>query len=258
MKQSVITSGKTRWKENVILSSLFILCPPVGIFRIWKSRTNIFLKIAYTLLGLPVFVVLYSYFGVILFAAFLPPLDLSVGDRQDRTIINSDGNYQATFIKTAAETHNEFELIQVDVEGHGGNGPHYHNAFEEHFTVMQGTVTMHINDKSYILMEGDSITILRGSVHWFRNESDSLAVVTVKTTPACGLEKTLRVSYGLINSGQMQHGLTKNPWHICLLMGYSGSYMHGIPPIIQEPLVNSLARIAQWKGEDESLKVFYR
>ena len=258
MKQTVITSSKPSWKENLILSALFILCLPAGIFRIWKSGRNIFLKIAYTVLGLPVFVILYSYFGIIVFAAFLAPLDLSVGDRQDRTIINSQGNYEATFVRTAAETHNEFELIKVDVEGRGGNGPHYHSAFEEHFTVVQGTLTLFLNGKSHSLVKGDSITVMRGSVHWFRNESDSLTVLKVRTTPACGLEKTLRVSYGLINSGQMANGLTKNPWHICLLMGYSGSYMAGIPPIIQEPLVNALARIAQWKGEDESLKVFYR
>ena len=95
-------------------------------------------------------------------------------------------------------------------------------------------------------------------MHYFRNETDSLVVMTVKTTPACGLEKTLRVAYGLINSGQLKDGMTKNPWHMCLLLGYSGSYLEGLPSFIQEPLVSSLARIAQWKGEDKELAVFYR
>jgi hypothetical protein len=45
---------------------------------------------------------------------------------------------------------------------------------------------------------------------------------------------------------------------MCLLLCYSGSYLEGMPWYIQEPLVRSLARIAQWKGEDKSLEVFYR
>jgi hypothetical protein len=45
---------------------------------------------------------------------------------------------------------------------------------------------------------------------------------------------------------------------MCLLLGYSGSYLEGMPSFIQEPLVNSLARIAQWRGEDKELEVFYK
>jgi hypothetical protein len=108
-------------------------------------------------------------------------------------------------------------------------------------------------------MQGDSTTAPKATMHHFRNETDSVVVMTVKTTPARGLEKTLRVAYGLGNSKQFNDdGFTKNPWHMCLLLGYSGSYLEGMPWFIQEPLVNSLAKIAQWKGEDKALEVYYR
>lgn len=110
-----------------------------------------------------------------------------------------------------------------------------------------------------MLLAGDSTSVIRRTMHYFRNETDSLVVMTVKATPAGGLEKTLRVAYGLINTGQfVDTGFAKNPWHMCLLLGYSRLYLEGMPFFIQEPLVNALARIAQWKGEDKLLEVFYK
>ncbi|MBN2611077.1 MAG: hypothetical protein JXB00_05935 [Bacteroidales bacterium] len=62
-----------------------------------------------------------------------------------------------------------------------------------------------------------------------------------------------------MNTGQWNHdGFAKNPWHLILLLGYSESYLPKIPPFIQEPLINSLAKIAQWKGEDKALEIFFR
>lgn len=250
---------KKKWlKEIAIVSLLFLLCLPAGIFKIWKSYRTIYSKIAYVIFGLPVFILLYSFIGLVTFAAFLPPLDLNVGDRKDRTIINSEGDYSATFLKTAQETQNVYELIQVEVEPNGGNGPHYHKDFEEHFTVQKGTLTVYVEEVPHILNERDSITANRGTMHYFRNETDSMVLMTVKTTPACGLEKTLRVAYGLINTGKLKNDFTENPWHMCLLLGYSGSYLEGIPGFIQEPLINSLAKVAQWKGEDKTLEPFFK
>ncbi len=70
--------------------------------------------------------------------------------------------------------------------------------------------------------------------------------MTVKVTPARGLEKSLRVYYGLANSGLWEKGefFPKNPWHFVLMLGYSETYIAGFPGFIQEPLVKSLAKIA--------------
>jgi mannose-6-phosphate isomerase-like protein (cupin superfamily) len=258
MKQSVMSMIQKNVKENLILLGLFFVCLPVGAFKIWKSDTNILAKLGYTLFGLPIFLVSYSFLVLTLFAAFLPPLDLNVGDRKDRTIVNSEGNYSATFLKTARETGNVYELIQVEVEPDGGNDPHYHKEFAEHFEVLQGTLTVYVKGVPHHLNVGDTMSAPKHTMHHFRNETKSLVVMNVKTTPAGGLEKTLRVAYGLINTKQLKNNFTENPWHMCLLLGYSGSYLEGMPSFIQEPLVTSLARIAQWKGEDKDLEVFYR
>jgi quercetin dioxygenase-like cupin family protein len=258
MKDTVNASHKNGLRETVLLSLLFLFFLPSGIVRMWKSDKSIVLKICYALSGLPLFILSYSFLGLVLFAAFLPALDLSVGDRKDRTIVNSAGNYSVAFLKTARETDNVYELVQVEVEPNGGNGPHYHKDFEEHFTVIQGTLTVYVRDVPHRLTKGDTITAVRQTMHYFRNETDSTVLMTVRTTPAGGLEKTLRVAYGLINSGKLVNDFTENPWHMCLLLGYSGSYLEGLPGFIQEPLVISLAKVAQWKGEDKSLEVFFK
>jgi hypothetical protein len=46
-------------------------------------------------------------------------------------------------------------------------------------------------------------------------------------------------------------------WWIALQLGYSGTYLPDMPPIIQEPLVDALARIAQWRGKDQELQKFF-
>ena len=76
--------------------------------------------------------------------------------------------------------------------------------------------------------------------------------------PAGGLEKSVRVVYGLANDGQFNGEITENPWHMALLLGYSGTYLPDVPGFIQEPLVNALAKIAQWKGEDKALEKYFR
>jgi len=83
--------------------------------------------------------------------------------------VNSEGNYSASFVKTANETGKKYELIQVEVEPGGGNDPHYHKDFEEHFMVLQGTLTVYIKGKPHKLHVGDSATANRQTMHNFRN-----------------------------------------------------------------------------------------
>ena len=83
-------------------------------------------------------------------------------------------------------------------------------------------------------------------------------MLLVKTVPASGLEKTIRVAYGLINDGLLKNDMTENPWHMALLLAYSESYLQGLPGWFQEPLINALAKIAQWRGEDHELYKYFK
>ncbi len=231
---------------------------PVGVVKAWRSKRKTWVKLLYSVLYLPVFLVLFLYLGIVLFAAFLPPLDRTVGSRSDRSIVNKEGNYAARFIKTGAETNGAYELVEVELEPFGGNDWHYHSRFVEEFTVLEGQVRIGQNGDELLLNKGQGTAAQKKDMHYFKNALNAKSVLLVKITPAAGLEKTLRVAYGLINDGLLKNEMTENPWHMALLLAYSESYLPGMPSWFQEPLINSLAKIAQWKGEDKSLYKYFK
>lgn len=246
------TVKKSKWKH-----SLLLLFYPVGVVRIWRGKSNVWIKLMYSILALPLFLLISVYISVVLFAAFLPALDRTVGNRTDKTIVNKEGNYSATFVKTGKETNNAYELVQVELEPNGGNDWHYHTSFLEEFTVIDGQVKIGKNGDEVMLDKGQSTAADKKDMHYFKNALDRKSVLLVKVTPAAGLEKTLRVAYGLINDGLLKNDMTENPWHMCLLLGYSESYLQGMPTWFQEPLITALAKIAQWKGEEKELEKYF-
>ena len=252
-ENAVLTVKKSKWKYW--LSLLFY---PVGLVRIWRSKAGLWVKLLYSILVLPVFLLAAAYLGIILFAAFLPKLDRTVSNRTDKTIYNREGNYSATFVQTGRETNNAYELVQVELEPQGGNDWHYHTRFVEQFTVVEGQVKIGRNGEEIILDKGQTAEANKKDMHYFKNALDQKSVILVKVTPAAGLEKTLRVAYGLMNDGLLKNDMTENPWHMCLLLAYSESYLPGMPNWFQEPLINALAKIAQWRGEDKSLYRYFR
>jgi len=251
-EKTVLIVQKSKWKYW--LSLLFY---PIGVVRIWRGKIRLWAKLLYTILVLPVFVVAAAYLGIVLFASFLPNLDRTVGNRPDKTIYNREGNYSATFVQTGRETNNAYELVQVELEPHGGNDWHYHTSFVEQFTVVEGQVKIGKNGQEIILGKGQATAADKKDMHYFKNALNRKSTLLVKVTPAAGLEKTLRVAYGLINDGLLKNDMTENPWHMCLLLAYSESYLAGMPHWFQEPLINALAKIAQWKGDDKSLYKYF-
>jgi len=94
-------------------------------------------------------------------------------------------------------------------------------------------------------------------MHKFYNTSPRPVSFIVRIEPARSFEKTIRSGYGLMNTGQSTpDGMPKNPWHLFLILGYSDSYLQGVPGFIQEPLINALSKIAQWKGFDKDFDPF--
>jgi quercetin dioxygenase-like cupin family protein len=247
-----LTAQKSKWKYR--LSLLFY---PVGVVRIWRGKARLWVKLLYSILVLPIFLLVAAYLGIVLFAAFLPKLDRTVGNRADKTIYNREGNYSATFVQTGHETNNAYELVQVELEPHGGNDWHYHTSFVEQFTVVKGKIIIGRNGEEIVLDKGQTTIANKKDMHFFKNALEQKSVLLVKATPASGLEKTLRVAYGLINDGLLKNDMTENPWHMCLLLAYSESFLPGMPTWFQEPLINALAKIAQWKGEDKSLYKYF-
>ncbi len=245
---------------KLALAILFVALYPAGVATIWKQEYPRWIKVAYTFLGLPVFLIFYTFLVIILLGSILPELDPTTSPHLDRIVWNKEGNYSCTFLKTRNETEGAYELMKVGVEPKGGNWWHYHTTFDETFTVVEGELTVETKEKTYVIQKGDSVVVNKKTLHQFYNATDSITTVLVRVTPAAGLEKTIRIAYGLINKGELgRDNATANPWHLFLLGCYSNSYPPSfLPAWIQEPFFDGLAKIAQWKGEDKALEVYFK
>ena len=254
------SSSRTRKTHGAVLALLFFICYPIGLFKIWRSKGRpAWLKWTYSILGLPLFLISYSILGIILFASFLPELDRSIGERSDRTIRNSMDRYSVTFLKTGKETNGAYEEVEVTLDPGGGNDWHYHTAFVEKFHVIAGELTVGMNGEPVKVTGGKDTVATKRMMHKFYNTSSEPVKFIVRIEPALSFEKTLRSAYGLMSSGQSHpDGMPKNPWHLFLILGYSDSYLQGVPGFIQEPLTGALAKIAQWKGYGKDFDVFCR
>ena len=128
------TTGSTRptfRPQALLIGLLFILCAPLGLYRLWRMKARWFVMLPYALAGVPLSLALQLYVAIIAFAAVLPELDLSVPANAPRTIRFAHGNYESTFLETGRDTHGTHESIRVQIQPKGGNSAHYHRQFEE-------------------------------------------------------------------------------------------------------------------------------
>ena len=60
----------------------------------------------------------------------------------------------ATFLETSEETGGERTLIEVEVAPGGGNAPHYHKTYDEHFEVVEGALEVLVGKEARTLRPG--------------------------------------------------------------------------------------------------------
>jgi hypothetical protein len=95
-------------------------------------------------------------------------------------------------------------------------------------------------------------------LHSFRNPTGEPTGFLVEFRPGqTGFEKALMVGYGLAADGRtFSDGTPKNPYHMALLLEWSGVRVPGLFTVI-EPLMRLLAKRARRKGIDEELEAQY-
>jgi quercetin dioxygenase-like cupin family protein len=82
------------------------------------------------------------------------------------------------------------EVAEIEVRlGPGGSGggnalAHVHPKADEEFTVRSGRLNVSINGVSHILGPGETITVPRGTVHFFVNEHDGDTEVVIRFRPS--------------------------------------------------------------------------
>lgn len=174
-----------------------------------------------------------------------------------RVIENPVNGEKVTFIKTGAETNDEYLLAQVELQPHGKIPAHYHTHFTERFKVLEGELSLEVDKKKIVLHEGEEITVKSPQVHRFYNTSGKAVIFENELRPAGNFEKAARVGDGLVADGKgNKQGLPKNIFHLALIFDWIGSYFPGVPAGLQKAIFGSLAKIARWRGMDKELEKY--
>lgn len=182
-----------------------------------------------------------------------------VGARQgERRIYNPVQKDSATFLETSEETGGEYTLIEIEVAPGGGNAPHYHLTYDEHFEVMDGVLEVQLGDAARTLYPGEKAVAYKTVLHRFRNTTDEPATFRIELRPGhSGFEKALKVAYGLARDGlSSANGLPKNLYHTALLFEWGEGRLPGAFALV-EPLFRLLAKRARRKGIDKELEAGY-
>lgn len=160
----------------------------------------------------------------------------------------------ATFIETSAETGGKRTLVDVEVAPGGGNGSHYHKAYTETFTVLEGELKVLKGKKYYTLKAGETASIPPNTVHCFSNPTPNKGKFRVEITPGHeGFENGIRVAYGLARDGFMRKdGTPKSFSHLALLVVMTDSNVSGFLSILM-PIFKWVAKRARKKGVEAML-----
>ncbi len=164
----------------------------------------------------------------------------------------------ATFLETSEETGGEYTLIEVELAPGGGNSPHYHKTYDEHFEVLEGALEVLVSKETRLLRPGQKAVAPRNTPHNFRNPTKEPTTFLVELRPgSAGFEKALKAGYGLARDGRVRaDGTPKNLYHLAVLLAWSEIRLPGVFTIA-EPLLRFLAKRARRKGIDRELEARY-
>ena|SRR3712207_6348555 len=164
----------------------------------------------------------------------------------------------ATFLETSGETGGDRTHIEIEVAPGGGNAPHYHKTYAEHFEVLDGCLEVLVGGETRLLGPGEGAVAEKNVLHRFRNPTDAPTRFLVELRPGhAGFEKAIKAGYGLAVDGlTAPDGVPKNPYHLAVLLGWSEMRIPGLFTLA-EPVLRLLARRARRKGIDRELEARY-
>lgn len=141
----------------------------------------------------------------------------------------------------------------------GVPGPplHYHLKCKERFLVEQGELEFVLgrNQTRRVLAAGESLEVLPGELHGFRNSSTREVVVQLVVSPGRQFEQFIRGWYALGANGMMNEmGIPRNPLVLAQLMIWSDVNYPGVPTIFLRFLLGLLAETGRLLGVDSVIR----
>jgi quercetin dioxygenase-like cupin family protein len=112
-----------------------------------------------------------------------------------RVIDNPRTGERIVIRQSGRETGGEVLVFDVLLQP-GGHVPagHVHPEQQEHFTVLSGRVRFRTGRNSLELTSGETVTVPRGTSHWFGNPGPDSAYLRVEVRPALRMQELLETS----------------------------------------------------------------
>ena len=167
-------------------------------------------------------------------------------------MVNEVTGLRTVFRKTAEDTGGQ--LLQVDWIGNPGwtAGPkHVHRKQLERFTVLSGTLGVHVDGAEGVYGPGEVAEAPADSVHTAWNAGDEEVHALVEFEPALRAEVPLETLAGLARDGKVNGaGVPKDPFRLALLLhDYEDELYLASPPLfVQRAVFGPLALLGRLLG----------
>jgi quercetin dioxygenase-like cupin family protein len=142
----------------------------------------------------------------------------------------------------------------LEVEGRwgpGGSPPpkHLHPSQDERFEVVEGELHARVDGAEHVLLAGDDLEILRGSVHQMWNPGASEARAIWRTTPAMRTASWFRAIDSLHRSGRVGANGMPGPLAFGVLLSeYRDVFRLAGPDLVLRPVLAALGAIGRVRG----------
>ena len=91
------------------------------------------------------------------------------------------------FLAVSGDTVGRFAIWDAELAPGGGPPPHVHTREDEGFYVLEGKITFHVGDDTFVATPGTFVHAVSDQQHWFRNDTDQPARMLILIAPG-GLE----------------------------------------------------------------------
>jgi mannose-6-phosphate isomerase-like protein (cupin superfamily) len=145
------------------------------------------------------------------------------------------------------------ELLEVEGRwGPRGKAPpaHYHPSQDEHFEVLDGTLTARVDGQKRELGPGDTLDIPRGTKHQMWNAGEEEARALWQTRPAGRTEQWFRAIDRLFEEGRVgRNGMPGPLAYGAYLSEYRDVFrLAAGPEVLTRPLISILGLVGRARG----------
>jgi quercetin dioxygenase-like cupin family protein len=161
---------------------------------------------------------------------------------KNKTIINPKTGQTIKFLQTAKDTDGRLLEMEATFRPHSEEPPtHYHPLQEEKFSIITGQLTVRINGKLKMFLQGDQFTIPKNTDHSMWNASGLPTMVNWKVSPALNTESFFETTIAFAREGKTDKKGMPNILQVALIANkYNKIFRLSRPPFLMQKILFSI------------------